>query len=286
MKKLDHIVGGGNALSIDRKPRFWLRILLLGSIIFITTIVAFVSTKNPIIFPTVVLVGNFLVPVSFVAFFFERRNRFTIGMASTGLSFIFGGVLGTAAAAILEPYFIVTLSFRSAFVVGIIEESTKLIGVLLIAKRGRHTSGLDGLILGAAAGMGFAAFESTGYVFSNFLQSGGNLSDAVALTLLRGLVSPVGHGTWTAILASVLFSESGLRGYNITRKVLTAFFTVVVLHGLWDGIPFVLQSITTSFSSILLGQLAVGAVGIIVLYRRWKEARKQLHENVLKADNL
>jgi RsiW-degrading membrane proteinase PrsW (M82 family) len=79
---------------------------------------------------------------------------------------------------------------RNAF-----EESTKLWGVLLIAKRGRHTSGLDGVVFGAAAGMGFAAFESTGYVFTDFLQSGGNISEAVALTLLRGIVSPVGHGT-------------------------------------------------------------------------------------------
>lgn len=273
---MDYIGGNGNALRTDKKRRFWLRILLLGFVIYVSTIIAFASTGNPNLFPSIALVGNFLVPVSFVAFFYERRNRFNISMISTALSFIFGGVLGTAAAAILEPYFIYRLSFTSAFIVGIIEESTKLIGVLLIAKRGRHTSGLDGAILGAAAGMGFAAFESTGYVFTNFLESGGNLSQAVALTLLRGIVSPVGHGTWTAILSSVLFSESGFYGYNLTRKLVGAYLTVVVLHGLWDGIPFVLGNVIPSFNSILVGQLIVGIFGLVILYMRWQEARKQL----------
>lgn len=267
-----------NEFRIAQKPKFWLKILLLGFAIYISTIVAFASTGNPNLFPTLALVGNFLVPVSFVAFFYERRNRFNISLISTALSFTFGGILGTAAAAILEPYFINRLTLGSSFIVGIIEESTKLIGVLLVARRGRHTSGLDGVILGAAAGMGFAAFESTGYVFTDFLQSGGNLSEAVVLTLLRGALSPVGHGTWTAILASQLFSESGLYGYNINYKVIGAFITVVTLHGLWDGVPFVLNVLMPSFHSVLTGQLVVGLVGLVILYWRWRAAKKQLRQ--------
>lgn len=87
------------------------------------------------------------------------------------------------------------------------------------ARRRRHDSELDGLILGAAARMGFAALESNGYAFSAFLRSGGSLSLTVAVTLLRGLLSPVGHGTRTAILASVLFRESAAGRFHINRKV-------------------------------------------------------------------
>ncbi len=266
---------GSNAMN-NKKQKFWFRILTIGFVIYIASLIAFASTGNPNLFPTIALVGNFLVPVSFVAFFYERRNRFNVSLISTALSFIVGGVLGTAAAAILEPYFILQLNFKTSFIVGLIEESAKLVGVLLIAKRGSHTSGLDGIILGAAAGMGFAALESTGYVFTNFLQSGGNLSEAVALTLIRGAIAPVGHGAWTAILASVIFSESGLRGYNLTGKVIGAFVTVVVLHGLWDGIPFVLNNFMPSLNSVLIGQLLVGLIGFIVLAYRWRAARKQL----------
>jgi protease PrsW len=276
VKQLDNITEDGNTEIKVKKQRFWLKILIFGFAIYISTIIAFASTGNPNIFVTIVLVGNFLVPVSFVAFFYERRNRFGISMMSTALSFIFGGILGTSAAAILEPYFIQRLSFSSSFIIGLIEESTKLIGVLLVARRGRHTSGLDGIILGAAAGMGFAAFESTGYVFTDFLQSGGNLTETVVLTLFRGMISPVGHGTWTAILAGVIFSESGFYGYNINRRVISAFLTVVILHGLWDGIPFALNTFLPSFHSVLIGQLSVGIFGLATLYRHWRAARRQV----------
>ena len=72
-----------------------------------------------------------------------------------------------------------------------------------------------GLILGAAAGMWFAALESMGYAFTAFLSSQGSLSATVNMTLLRGILAPIGHGTWTAILASVLFREGSAGHFRI-----------------------------------------------------------------------
>lgn len=270
---LDNFDSNSIAIKPVRKNRFWFKTLIIGFIIYIATIIAFIFSNNPNLFPTIVLVGNFLVPVSFVSFFYERRANFHISILTTALSFFYGGILGTITASILEPYFIHALTFSTSFMVGIIEESTKLIGVLLIAGRGKHNSAMIGLVLGAAAGMGFAAFESTGYAFNVFLQSGGSLSEVVMITLLRGIISPVGHGTWTAILSSVLFRESGARGYNINGKVISAFLTVVVLHGLWDGLPLVINSAIPILHSVFVGQLIIGVIGLTVLYRRWREAR-------------
>lgn len=254
---------------------YWLRILITGFLLFLTAIVTFNLTKNSNLIPTVVITGNFLVPVAFVAFFYERRDRFSVSMASTSISFLYGGILGTAAAALLEPIFISTLSFSTAFSVGIIEELTKLIGVFFIAKNRKYNSEMDGIILGAAAGMGFAAFESTGYAVSAFLQSGGSMSYAVFITLIRGLASPVGHGTWTAIFASILLRESVRGKFYFNSKVASAYLTVVLLHGLWDGVPFVISFIIPSVHAILIGQLVIGISGMIILNRRWQEARKE-----------
>jgi protease PrsW len=253
----------------------WFRILIIGFIIYVATIIAFISTGNPNVIPTIVLLGNSIIPVSFVTFFYERRNRFSISMFSTSLSFFYGGLLGTITAAILEPIFISDLNFNTSFIVGIIEELTKLIGVFLIIIHRKDYSKMDGLILGAAAGMGFAAFESIGYTFTDFLQSGGNLTEVVTLTLIRGIASPVGHGTWTAILASVIFSERSSGGFKITPKVILAFVTVVVLHGLWDGFPFVINLIIPTLHSILFGQVTIGIVGLLILYKHWREAKMQ-----------
>jgi protease PrsW len=164
--------------------------------------------------------------------------------------------------------------------VGLIEEAVKVLGVLWIARTIRHDSELDGLIIGAAAGMGFASLESTGYAFTAFLESRGSLSAIVGVTLLRGLLSPLGHGTWTAILAGVLFRQSGARRFHVDRAVIGAYATVVILHGLWDGLPSFLSAFMTSGLDIFLAQAAVGATGLVILWTRWREAVRMHHERL------
>src|ERR1700682_4752081 len=255
----------------------WWRILLLGLGLFLLSVVLFALTGNPNLFPTVALIGNFVVPVSYVAFFYERRHMSQVTLVSTAPAFFYGGVLGVFAASVLEPVFIRRLTFLSAFEVGLIEEFAKILGVLVVARHHRHDAEIDGIILGGAAGMGFAALESSGYVFTAFVESGGSLSALVLVTLLRGLLSPVGHGTWTAILASVMFRESRPNRFRLDRAVIGAYLTVVVLHGLWDGLPQLVGTITGQGLDVFLSQGAVGLVGLIILWFRWREAvRRQV----------
>jgi RsiW-degrading membrane proteinase PrsW (M82 family) len=255
----------------------WWHILLIGLALFVAGVLVFGVTGNLNLFPTVALIGNLLVPVGYVAFFYERRHMSQVTLVSIARAFFYGGVLGVFAAALLEPIFIRRLTFESAFAVGVIEEFAKILGVLVVARHHRHDSEIDGVILGAAAGMGFAALESSGYVFTAFVQSGGSLSALVLVTLLRGLLSPVGHGTWTAILASVLFREGMPNRFRINRAVLGAYLTVVVLHGLWDGVPQLLTVMTGPGLDVFLAQGAVGVAGLVILWRRWREAvRREL----------
>ena len=195
-----------------------------------------------------------------------------------------GGLLGVFAASILEPIFVHRLNIFTAFTIGIIEEFVKILGVLVIARRWGHDSELDGLILGAAAGMGFAALESTGYAFTAFLESGGSLSATVMVILIRGVLSPLGHGTWTAILVGVMFRESEARRFHINLKVIGAYLTVVILHGLWDGLPGMIAFITSSGFDVFISQTLVGLAGLIILWLRWREAvRLQVAESILLA---
>lgn len=270
--------GFGFASGRKRKARkdAWLKMLLAGTLMFAATLKVLQYTGNPHLVTTLVFVGNFLVPVSFVAFFYERRGIFSVSMTDTALCFIYGGILGTIAAALIEPFFISELTFGTSFIVGFIEEQAKIIGVVIIARRRRYNSCKDGIILGAAAGMGFAAFESTGYAFAAFLESGGSLSYTVLITLLRGITAPVGHGTWTAIFSGVLLNESVAGRFFANSRVIGAYLTVSVLHGLWNGIPFVIGYFIPSPNADLIGLAAVGAAGIIILYRQWRKAEKEL----------
>jgi RsiW-degrading membrane proteinase PrsW (M82 family) len=255
-----------------RRPSSWWKVLLIGAAFYIAGLGALILTGNANLFPTVVLVGSFLVPVTYVAFFYEHRHLSQLSMSTTAMSLVYGGLLGVSAASILEPIFVQKLDVVTAFVIGLIEEFVKILGVLVVARRRQHSSEVDGIILGAAAGMGFAALESMGYAFSAFLESNGSLSATVGVTLLRGLFSPLGHGTWTAILAAVLFRESRDGHFRISLKVIGAYLVAVILHGLWDAVPAALSAVTASGIDVFIGQVLVGALGLSILWWRWREA--------------
>lgn len=252
----------------------WVQMFLSGLGFYFLGLSVLIMTGNPNIFPTVAMIGSFLVPVTYVVFFYERKYISRLNFPVTAMAFIYGGILGLFAAALLEPLFVNRLDFFSSFEIGLIEEFAKIMGVAVIVRRRRHDSEMNGLILGAAVGMGFAALESNGYAFVAFIQSGGSLSVMVFVTMLRGLLSPIGHGTWTAILASVLFRESAAGRFIINHKVIGAYLTVAVLHGLWDGLPMALSKIFLPGLDIFFGQAFVGGIGLFILWRRWHEARK------------
>jgi len=253
----------------------WWKVLLLGALFYFLGIAILFLTHNPNLFPTVVILGNFMVPATYVAFFYERRHWSRLDMPTTAKGLLYGGVLGVFAASLLEPLLVIGNSPIGMFEVALIEELVKILGVLLILRRQRHDAELDGLILGAAAGMGFAALESTGYAFSAFLQSGGNPSAAFVITLMRGIMSPLGHGTWTAILAAVIFRESDGAAYHFNRRVWGAYLVVVLLHALWDLVPGLLGALFQSNWAVLGSIVVIGAAGLLILWWRWREAKRR-----------
>lgn len=261
-----------SSTSDQKRSWGWLRVLGFGFLLYIISLLVMVLTGNPNLFPTVVLIGNFLVPITYVAFFYERRNLSQLSLPSTAYTFFYGGVLGVLASSILEPIFIRQITPLSVLAIGLIEEGVKILGVIVIARSRKHDSEMDGLILGAAAGMGFAALESMGYAFTAFLQSQGSLSATVNTTLLRGVLAPIGHGTWTAILASALFRESQGRRFRFNWKVISAYLVVSLLHSLWDGLPPVIAYFFSAGLDVLIAQSLIGGTGLLILWFRWREA--------------
>jgi RsiW-degrading membrane proteinase PrsW (M82 family) len=259
----------------------WLRVLLLGLVLFvITTIVMFV-TGNPNLYPTVILVGNFLVPVVFVTFLYDHQHLSSLSPVTIAQSFGIGGVLGVLGASVLEPLVISSanldqgVTLRTALLVGLIEEGCKIVAVAIMARRLRHNAEIDGLLLGAAVGMGFAALESTGYAFTVFLESRGFVGASIAETVLRGALAPFGHGVWTAILAAVLFRQSGPGHFRISGSVVLTYLFVALLHGLWDGLPRILYLVLPLGMRISMVSLVISLLGFAVLAGLWRQALRR-----------
>lgn len=265
----------------------WLKVLLIGLVLFIITTIVMFLTGNPNLYPTVILIGNFLVPVTFVAFLYNHRHLSTLRLESVAICFVVGGILGVLGASILESLLLPKtgnpnkgIPLGSGLLVGFIEEGCKIVALMILARRLRHTSEMDGLLLGGAVGMGFAALESTGYAFTVFLLSHGVVGTSIVETVIRGLLAPFGHGVWTGVLGAILFRESSKSNhFRITLPVILAYIGVSVIHGLWDGLPQTVFFIIPPGIPISVTILALSAIGIILLTVVFKRAEaRQLRE--------
>jgi RsiW-degrading membrane proteinase PrsW (M82 family) len=256
----------------------WVRALLIGLVLFIVTTFVMFLTGNPNLYPTVILIGNFLIPVVFVAFLYDHQHISSLSADTIATSFCIGGVLGILGATVLESLLLPVpanpnqgLTLGGAMAVGLIEEGCKIAAVAFLARNMEHTSEMDGLLLGGAVGMGFAALESTGYAFTAFLLSQGHVSASIVSTVVRGLFAPFGHGIWTGILGAVLFRESRPHHFRITPLLIITYLFVSLLHGLWDGLTNTVFLVLPPGIPISLTNLVLGVIGVVILailYRR------------------
>lgn len=208
----------------------WLRTLIGGAAIYALVTVAAESTDNVHLVPAVLVLGALLVPVTFVAYLFERLSVQSAILPTLVMCFWAGGSVGVAAAGIIEYQTLRDLGALPMLAVGVIEESVKLAVPAWLLVRRRFRSPGDGLLLGVASGMGFAALETMGYGLVALIQSRGQIGPAEEVLLVRGLLSPVGHAAWTGLVCAALW-----RRPRSWPSVAAAFATAVALHALWDS---------------------------------------------------
>jgi protease PrsW len=292
-------VAGTSVRGRDRRE--WLEVFVGGLLLWVVSVAVTFWTGNPNLIPVVVLLGSFLVPVTFVVFAFERYADQVLTTQRILVAFVYGGVLGVLGASILEAEFLKQPSGLTYLGVGLIEEAVKLAALWVVAWRLPRYTMRDGIVLGATVGLGFAALESAGYAFTAlFTMQGLSLQGLVETQVLRGVLTPVGHGLWTAILGGVLFRAAAPAGRLRLSGGLVGWYVVVsLLHGLWDAsrgiavwltllltatqvqwsliqmgrVPEPTQAQVHAFTVISWGLLLVDALlGVAVLRGRWRQA--------------
>jgi RsiW-degrading membrane proteinase PrsW (M82 family) len=290
----------GTTTGKRRIVPIWARIFVGGVLLWLASVLVTFATKNANLIPTIILLGSFLVPVTFVSYAFGRADQIVTAQRIF-TAFVYGGVLGVLGASLLEAAFFRQPSVLAYLGVGLIEEAVKLGALWLLAWRLPRYTMRDGMVLGAAVGFGFAAFESAGYAFNALFTAGGlSLLNVVETEVLRGVLTPLGHGLWTAILGGALFATAARAGRPRLRwAVLGWYALVVLLHALWDasrefakgltllltgtpgqwlliqlgGTPSVTQGQVHLFTALSWALLVLdGLIGLLVLHGRWRKA--------------
>jgi RsiW-degrading membrane proteinase PrsW (M82 family) len=285
-------------------PRWW-SVLSAGLALWVASVLVTALTGNLNMIPTVVLLGSFLVPVTVIVWYLDHYQSKIVTPRVIFSTFIVGGVLGVLAASLLESWLVSDSPVLYA-AVGLIEELAKLMALLFVARRLPHYVTRDGIVLGAAVGFGFGALESSGYALNALFVAYGHhvalsLGSLVYTEFLRGILAPVGHGLWTAILGGVVFSAARGGRLRLTGKVAGAYLLVALLHTLWDamrGIAVVVTAILTAtpfqrmaasegipvaptsaqLRTFLLfefgGFALISIIGLVILWSMWQRAAR------------
>jgi protease PrsW len=257
----------------------WLQIMVIGIILWGMADVTLRLTKNVLYFPTIMVIGAFLVPLAFVAYFFQQENVLDRGihtrsiLSTLVMCGLLGGLIGTFAAGILESRTISNTSLLSLVWVGPIEEFAKLIVpvAVYITMRKRFSSEMDGLLFGVAAGMMFAALETMGYELISLITSFGNINVLDETILVRGLLSPAGHAAWTGLITATLWRERERTGQSLTFIVVIFFIISAALHSAWDY-----AGTSNSAAVVIPSYIAIAGVSLTLLFLRFREAHKTI----------
>lgn len=224
--------------------------------------------QNPNLIPGLMFVGNFAIPFCVAVFFFELNVRREVPFLEQMRAMFYGGLMALIFAMLLEAFSPDVLPW----IAGPIEEPAKLLAVILIAGSRRNGRILTGLMLGAGVGAGFAAFESSGYTFTELVRyiTGTTAAELVstinpaqghaiaqstnainpdAVMQVRALITPFGHIVWTAITAGAYWLvlrqriTEGYRDISATHidwnilcdfRFLRIALIPVVLHMVWN----------------------------------------------------
>ena len=217
----------------------YFKILVFFLIAYIPVRIGFISYGNTNFLPAMVVLAAFAVPVTILIFFFEINIFRNIPFYKVMKYFVWGGGLSLILAILFFSLDINTdiSTYFGALMVGLIEEVAKAaIVAAFLFKSKKSNYILNGLLIGAAVGAGFAAFETAGYILRYGLSSG--LETMLGVIKLRGFLAPGGHVAWAAIEGAGLMYVKGFekldKKHLNDKRFLLICLIPIVLHGVWD----------------------------------------------------
>lgn len=217
----------------------YFKILIFFIIAYIPVRIGFVSYNNSNFLPAMIMLAAFAVPVTILIFFYEINIFRNIPFYKVMKYFILGGGLSLILAILFFSLDFNTdiNTYFGALMVGLIEEVAKAaIVALFLFKSKKSNYILNGLLVGAAVGAGFAAFETAGYILRFGLSNG--LDMMLHVIKLRGFLAPGGHVAWAAIEGAALMYVKGFdkldKKHLNDKRFLLICLIPILLHGIWD----------------------------------------------------
>jgi RsiW-degrading membrane proteinase PrsW (M82 family) len=222
---------------------------------------------------------------------YRLRPQDGISVVRLGLAFLLGGLFSTEIAIFIEsPLALLFGPSRQGTLVlhslaGVIEEACKIVAVIIAARGLTVRTARNGLFLGGAVGLGFAAFEDMRYAagsLTGILPVHSPLTTVILVTFGRDAIGPFEHPVMTALLGAALFAASRNGRFRITGSVVLVYLGVAFAHGLIDTSPDLLALVVSPATAAGLGVIA-GILIAIVLGIIWLVYSRRLKRRMLAA---
>lgn len=215
------------------KPWLFARVFIIALLAFAGFYIGVSYFKNVNFIPGLIIVGAFAVPFTTLIFFWEMNAPQNIAFYRVIYVVLIGGILSMLVALL---FFNILKNNVNPITIGIAEELAKAIIVVTFVRYRKYKYILNGLLIGAAVGAGFATFETAGYALRALLSGdGANLYNTI---LWRGILAPGGHVAWAALTGAAFCRVQGDHPFKFNMlfhiKFLRVFILVVVMHALWD----------------------------------------------------
>ena len=278
-------------LEVDASwPKPWLftRMAIASLVLYFLFWIGWKLWENPNLLPGLMLIGSFAIPISALVLFIEFNVRRNVSLYMVVRLVLLGGIISLlithVIGSLLEAGLLPNAGYAvylGAAIAGPEEETAKLFAMIALASAAKYRYKLNGLLVGASVGMGFAAFESAGYAF-NALLADGEVEDMVANINMRGLLSPFCHIVWSAIAGCALWRL--IKGQDFKWRMLCdenfirLFLVPVVLHMIWNfplQLPFFGNQIIAGIAGWIVC-LSLVQEGLHEVAAEQVEARKNL----------
>lgn len=222
-------------------PRPWVfvRVFVLTLALYFGFGFAWNEFNNVNLIPGLIMIGSVAVPLSLLIFFFEVNVPRNISLYQVIKLLLTGGLVSIIISLFFFEWTEGVSNWMGAASAGVIEETGKALTLLLVVSKPRFRWTLNGLLLGATVGTGFAVFESAGYALRAALGDGGiaAMRDTI---LQRGILSVLGgHVLWTGLVGAALWRVRDDQPFDRRMLFDARFLRVVgvcmVMHMLWNS---------------------------------------------------
>jgi len=258
----------------------------------------FDTFENPRLVPGLLIMGSMVIPLAVAFLFWEMNTPRNISFPMVLMLVCLGGVISLAVS--LIGFNVANLEWLGAASAVIVEETGKLLAVVIVVRSTRYKWILNGMVFGAAIGAGFSAFETAGYAFSDgffdsfldFLgrnpshEQGNKLvqhalfigyNGMLELIHRRSYLAPFGHMLWTSISAGALWRVKGAQKFHFNMLTdptfLRTFMIPVLLHMTWNS-PLLQFTGLLGLAKYLL----LGVIGWYVAFTLIQQGLRQVRE--------